>query len=97
MKKLKNFFFVPFRPALTPFIGPPSPGPKLSFFLPKNIRVKNSVIDNLVKQGMSSTRYIQDQQTYDTLAKGLPYNSIRNGHQQSLEKYAHGRLSRAEG
>ncbi len=41
---------------MTPFIGPLSPGPKLSFFLSKKKYPcgKNSVIDNLVKQAMSS-------------------------------------------
>jgi hypothetical protein len=55
------------------------------------------VIDNLVKTRNVFTRYIEDQQTYDALAKGLSYSSIRNGDQQSLEKYAHGGLSHAEG
>ena len=32
-KKLKKISFVPFRPFLTPFLGTPSPGPKLPFFL----------------------------------------------------------------
>ncbi len=47
VKKNWNFFFVPFRPSLTPFLGTPSPGTKLSFCLPKKkIQCgKNRVID----------------------------------------------------
>jgi hypothetical protein len=68
-KKLK-FFFVPFRPSLTPFLGTPSPGPKLSFFLQKKIIQSVSKIEWLTRNVF--TRYIEDQQTYDSLAKGLP-------------------------
>ncbi len=53
--------------------------------------------DHLVNSRNVFTRYIEDQQTYDALDKGLPYSSIRNGDQQSLEKFAHRRLSHAEG
>ena len=53
-KKLKIFFLSLFVP-LSPISSGLLPGPKLSFFLrKKKYPVKNSVIDNLVKQGMSS-------------------------------------------
>ncbi len=44
VRKNWTIFFVPFRPSLTPFLGPPSPGPKLSFFLWKK-NPRKRVID----------------------------------------------------
>jgi hypothetical protein len=73
-KKLK-FFFGPFSSRFDPFPRVCFPGPKLSFFLQKKKYPysKSRVIDNLVKTRNVFTRYIEDQQTYDALPKGLSY------------------------
>ncbi len=93
-KKIEIFFlsiFVPLWPLSSGLLTPT----KIIFFFAFFLQLKIQKIEWLTRNVY--TRYIEDQQTYDSLAKGLPYSSIRNGDQQSLEKYVHGRLSHAEG
>jgi hypothetical protein len=88
VKKIENFFFLPLYPSFPPVLG----RAKLFFFDQKKIQHrKNRGTRNVI------CRWREGHQSCAALVKGLLYSSSNNGHEQDLEKYAHGGDSHAKG
>jgi hypothetical protein len=96
VKKIQIFFFVPFRPSFTHFLGTASPRRKQFLFLSKKTILTVFFSSQIVSRNVF-TGCGEGQQNCDAPAKGLRYNSISHGHQRSFEKYSHGGESHAAG
>ncbi len=96
-----KIFFCPFPSLFHPLCHTPFPRPKLFFSPLKKNRKENPCQNNLkTRRGKPRNVLVRRGEGYQTgaaLARGLPYSSRRHGDQRSLEKYAHGRESQAEG
>ena len=95
-------FFLSLSVPLSPLVSHSLPEAKTIFFpFKKKTGKKTHVkITSKTRRGKPRNVLVRRGEGYQTgaaLARGLPYSSRRYGDQRSLEKYAHGRESQAEG